>query len=109
MVTQTAAGFRTEFHMPKWPSSAAEPTTDVRAAGADHEVFHTAPCFIRLAGPFVLSGSFGTSSIEEISMAKEHRRGNREVRKPKMKKETAVAPVTMLKAAAVPLKIPKKN
>ncbi len=42
-------------------------------------------------------------------MAKEHRRGNREVRKPKAKKEASVAPVTSLKDVAAATKIPKKN
>lgn len=42
-------------------------------------------------------------------MAKGQMRGNREVRKPKKKKEPASAPTTLLKGATSPINLPKKK
>lgn len=42
-------------------------------------------------------------------MAEKHRRGNREVRKPKKQKETIPTPVASIKGATASIKIPKKS
>lgn len=42
-------------------------------------------------------------------MAKEQRRGNREVRKPKKKKEPTSAPIVLTKGPSVSVGIPKKK
>jgi len=42
-------------------------------------------------------------------MAKEQKRGNRELRKPKKAKETVVAPASVIKGLSTPVALPKKK
>jgi hypothetical protein len=47
--------------------------------------------------------------LRENVMAKEQKRGNREVRKPKKNKESAPPVVGLTKGASTPLPLPKKK
>jgi len=42
-------------------------------------------------------------------MAKEQKRGNRETRKPKQKKEIVAAPASVIKGMSTPVAMPKKK
>jgi hypothetical protein len=67
-----------------------------------------APRLGKGTGPF-FSRCSGTASVQEIIVAKEHRRGNREARKPKKLKEAIPPPVALIKDVTASTKTPKRS
>jgi len=69
-----------------------------------------APHLVEVAGLFMFyPPQERTGLAQEDGMAKGQRRSNREIRKPKKKKETAVAPVGLTKGVSASLGLQKKK
>ena len=69
-----------------------------------------APRLIEVAGPFIIDRpQRRIGSAQEDIMAKGQVRSNREVRKPKKKKEAVAAPAGMTKGISASTGIPKKK
>ena len=70
-----------------------------------------APRLTQVAGPLIFIDRTDGSDAQEIIMAKEQKRGNREVRKPKAAKPPVVAATSSLltKGMLTPVGLPKKK
>jgi hypothetical protein len=93
-------------------------TTDVLATrddGAEHFCLRgaggasLAPRLTEVAGLFFVRPQPLVGLVQEHVMAKEQRRGNREIRKPKKKKEPVTAPVVVVKGASASTGAAKKK